>query len=142
MTGLRAKAVVPLRARNSARTASEIQGVLESAPVSVPPSRRRCVALLKIDPARHSRLAAAANESPGDYAINLFRDCPQQARPSQIDALSNRRFQSQRRFGPQMGEESNKRYVRTAGRWVFEDTMKRRKHPRLKVGALFCVLDI
>ena len=46
-------------------------------------------ALQKIDPAGHYRLAAAANESPNDYAVNLFRYSPQQARSSQIDALPN-----------------------------------------------------
>ena len=55
-------------------------------------------ALLKVDPAEHRRLAAAANESPGDYAVSLFRYCPHQARSSQIDALSNGGFQSQRHF--------------------------------------------
>ena len=94
-------------------------------------------ALLKIDPAGHYRLAAAANESPGDYAVNLFRYSPQQARSSQIDALPNVGFQPQRRFASQMGEKSDKRDVRAPGRRVFEDTMQRRKHPRLKVGALF-----
>jgi hypothetical protein len=41
----------------------------------------------KIDPAGHYRLAAAANESPNDYAVSLLRYSPQQARSSQIDAL-------------------------------------------------------
>jgi hypothetical protein len=43
MTGLRAKAVVPLRREIAPEPASEIQGVLESAPGPAPPSRRRCV---------------------------------------------------------------------------------------------------
>ena len=45
-------------------------------------------------------------------------------------------------FASQMGEESNQRDIRAPGRRVFIDAMQRRKHPRLKVGALFCVLDI
>ena len=49
-------------------------------------------ALQKIDPAGHYRLAAAANESPNDYAVSLFRYSPQQARSSQIDALPNGGF--------------------------------------------------
>jgi hypothetical protein len=61
--------------------------------------------LLKIDPAGHYRLAAAANESSGDYAVNLFRYSPQQARSSQIDALPNVGFQPRRRFASQMGEK-------------------------------------
>ena len=48
--------------------------------------------LLEVDPAKHHRLAAAADECLGDYAVNLFRDGPQQARSSQIDALSNGGF--------------------------------------------------
>ena len=99
-------------------------------------------ALLKVDRAGHYRLAAAANEGRGDYAVNLFRNGPQQARSSKIDALSYGGLQSQRRFASQMGKESDKRDVRAAGRRVFEDAMQRRKHPRLKVGALFCVLDV
>jgi hypothetical protein len=43
----------------------------------------------KIDPAGHYQLAAAANESPNDYPVSLFRCSPQQARSSQIDALPN-----------------------------------------------------
>ena len=49
-------------------------------------------ALQKIDPAGHYRLAAAANESPNDHAVSLFRHSPQQARSSQIDALPNGGF--------------------------------------------------
>ena len=41
-----------------------------------------------------------------------------------------------------MGEKSDKRDVRAPGRRVFEDTMQRRKHPRWKVGAPLCFLDI
>ena len=52
-------------------------------------------ALQKIDPAGHYRLAAAANKSPGDYAVSLFSYGPQQARPSEINALSYRDLQSQ-----------------------------------------------
>src|SRR6516162_6220201 len=33
-------------------------------------------ALQKIEPAGHYRLAVAANESPGDYAVSLFRHSP------------------------------------------------------------------
>jgi hypothetical protein len=33
-------------------------------------------ALQKIDPAGHYRLAVAANESLGDYAVSLFRYGP------------------------------------------------------------------
>ncbi len=36
-------------------------------------------ALQKLNPARHCRLAAAANKSPGDYAVSLFSYSPQQA---------------------------------------------------------------
>ena len=99
-------------------------------------------ALQKIDPAGHYRLAAAANESPGDYAVSLFRYGPQQARSSEINALSYGDLQSQRRFTSQMGEKSNQRDIGAPGRRVFKDTMQRRKHPRLKVSALLCVLDI
>jgi len=52
-------------------------------------------ALQKIDPAGHDRLAAAANKSPGDNAVSLFSYSPQQARPSEINALSYRDLQSQ-----------------------------------------------
>jgi hypothetical protein len=52
-------------------------------------------ALQKIDPAGHYWLAVAANESPGDYAVSLFRYSPQQARSSEINALSYRDLQSQ-----------------------------------------------
>jgi hypothetical protein len=41
-----------------------------------------------------------------------------------------------------MGKESNQRDICAAGRGVFIDAMQRREHPRLKVSALFCVLDI
>ena len=41
-----------------------------------------------------------------------------------------------------MGKESQERDICTAGRGVFIDAMQRRKHPRLKISALFCVLDI
>jgi len=41
-----------------------------------------------------------------------------------------------------MGKESNQRDIGAPGRRVFIDAMQRRKHPRLKVSALFCVLDI
>ena len=52
-------------------------------------------ALQKINPTGHYQLAAAANESPGDYAVSLFRYSPQQARASEINALSYRDLQSQ-----------------------------------------------
>ena len=52
-------------------------------------------ALQKIDPAGHYRLAAAANKSPGDYAVSLFSYGPQQARPSEFNALSYRDLQSE-----------------------------------------------
>jgi len=52
-------------------------------------------ALQKIDPAGHYGLAAAANESPGDYVVSLFSYGLQQARPSEINALSYRDLQSQ-----------------------------------------------
>ena len=60
--------------------------------------------LLEVDPAKHHRLAAAADECPGDCAVNLFRDSPQQARSSQIDALSNGGFQSQGGFQAANGQ--------------------------------------
>ena len=41
-----------------------------------------------------------------------------------------------------MGKESNQRDIGAPGRRVFIDAMQRRKHPRLKVGALLSVLDI
>ena len=41
-----------------------------------------------------------------------------------------------------MGKESNQRDICAPGRRVFIDAMQRRKHPRLKISALFCVLDI
>lgn len=41
-----------------------------------------------------------------------------------------------------MGKEADKGNIRAAGRRVFEDPMQRREHSRLKVGALFCLLDI
>jgi hypothetical protein len=47
-------------------------------------------ALKKVDPAGHYRLAAAANESLGDYAVSLFSYGPQQVRPTEINALSYR----------------------------------------------------
>jgi hypothetical protein len=74
--------------------------------------------LLEVDPAGHHRLAAAADECLGDYAVNLFRDGPQQARSSQIDALSNGGFQSQGGFRPQMGKEADKSNICAAGRRV------------------------
>jgi hypothetical protein len=52
-------------------------------------------ALKKVDPAGHYRLAAATNESPNDYAVSLFSYSPQQARPTEINALSYRDLQSQ-----------------------------------------------
>ena len=45
-------------------------------------------------------------------------------------------------FAPQMGKEPDKRHVRASGRGIFEHAMQRRKHSRLKVSALFCVLDV
>ena len=95
-----------------------------------------------VDRAGHYRLAAATNEGRRDYAVYLFRNGMQKARSSKIDALPNGGLQLQRHFASQVGEESDKRDVRAAGRRVFEDTVQRREHPRLKVRALFCVLDV
>ena len=41
-----------------------------------------------------------------------------------------------------MGKEADKSNICAAGRRVFEDPMQRREHSRLKVGALFCLLDV
>ena len=75
-------------------------------------------------------------------AVLFFGHRPHPARSSQIDALSDGGFETQRQFGPQMRKEPDKRDVRAAGRRVFEHAMQRRKHSRLKVRALFCVFDI
>ena len=99
---------------------------------------------MKIDPAGHYRLAARRQwKVPIDYAVSLFRYSPQQARSSQIDALPNGGLLVATTFRAAHGRRSpNKRDIRAASRRIFEDTMQRCKHPRLKVSALFCVLDI
>jgi hypothetical protein len=56
---------------------------------------RQEYALQKINPAGHHRPAAAANKSPGNYAVSLLSGSPQQARPSEINALSYRDLESQ-----------------------------------------------
>ena len=41
-----------------------------------------------------------------------------------------------------MGKEANKGNICAPGRRVFEDPVQRREHSRLKVDALFCLLDV
>ena len=98
--------------------------------------------LLKVDQARHDRLAAAANKSPSDDSVSLFRNSPQQARSSEVDTLANGGFQSQRGFASQMSEEPDKRDVRVPVAGSSKTPCSGANIRGLKVGALFCVLGV